>query len=347
MSTAERLRETALNVQATDTTRYITASELSTWDGCRRVWFLKNHLGYRPRFDAGDVRPHTIGTLLHAGLEAYYSGRWTREEDSPTSAALDVIRASTDANLAELEAEGRASAMRRVESAGELVRIMLEGYFEWLEETGADADLDVQAAEERIEVPLPGFTGVVLLGKVDYRAIERSTGRELIIDTKSCQTAKDQEIAAPMSRQFKHYVLIRLLKARAEGRTEDLVAGARVRWVRRVKRGVRANPPFYGEVMVDYPLNVIRAYYRQLRGRVAEILNVEERLRAGEDAASVEQEFCGPSPSRVCGYCDFRPVCPVLDDETADVASVLEYSYAQADPLARYTETANETEESE
>lgn len=302
--------------------RRFTSSELRLYQRCRRSWYVRYYLGYAPRRDAGDVSVSRVGTLVHLGVEAYYkTGDWAEGLRAVSLAVVDNLR-----ELEEAHDGGARSA--KVVSNGELVRIMLEGYFEWLEETGADADLATEAVESEISAPILDGRAV-LLGKVDRTGRRRSTGRTVILDTKSCQGVRDQEILAPMNPQFKHYAVIERLNG------NDRIEGAEVRWMRRVKRTARSKPPYYGIVQVQYPTAVLRGYYTQTLSVVREILGKEACLRSGLTALELG---LGPTVDRACSYCPYRPVCPMLDDETVSETDMLQWSYEKVDPLARYAE---------
>lgn len=276
------------------------------------------------------------GTLVHAGLEAYY------RDDFDDETAVAHVGRLVEANVAALNAAGRDGLVKMVQSQGEMARIMLEGYFQWAGESGVDADLEITGAEQRIEVPFGGEhfrtrfgVEVTLLGLADLLAVRRSSGKRLILDFKSVQNAGDQETLAPMSPQFKHYAVI------LEMLGGERVDGALVRWLRRVKRTARATPPFYGEIPVMWPKAVLRSYYMQTQGLIEEILTAERELRAGVPPVDVG---IGPTVTQDCGRCVFRPVCPLLDDETVDETDVLRWSYARVDPLARYAADESEDE---
>lgn len=318
------------------TVRRFTSSELRQWQLCRRSWYLRHFLGYGPKRDEGEVSASRTGTLVHKGLEGYYAGGADEE------GAVWLVAEAVAKNIAALNEAGRESLVKTVQGQGELARIMLEGYFEWVAENGVDADLEITGAEQRIEVPFgDGYLSdrfgveVSLLGLADLLAVRRSTGKRLILDFKSVQSAGDQEVLAPMSPQFKHYaVILELLGG-------ERVDGALVRWLRRVKRTARATPPFYGEIPVMWPKAVLRSYYMQTQGLIEEILTAERELRAGVPPIEVG---IGPTVTRDCDRCVFRPVCPLLDDETVDETDVLRWSYVRVDPLARYSAEEPEDE---
>lgn len=305
------------------TPRYFTSSEIKLWQQCRRKWYVSHFLQYGPKQDPGDVSVMRTGNLFAQGAELYYRG-----ELETTEEILDAIRAEADANAEALAADGQEHRVPTLRKNAELVDIMLSGFIEWLEESGVDSDLDIVSAEEEISVEHPEIPGVFLLGKTDQRAVRRSTGRRLLMDNKTVQSAEDQQKKAPLNPQFKHYALIEIL------REPELppVEAALIRWARRVKRTARSTPPFYGEVSVPLPREVLRSYYRQSTGLIREILRAEERLRDGES----EDYVCGPTASDACGYCPFRAPCLLFDSNTESATDVLRWSYEKRNPLARY-----------
>lgn len=301
----------------------VTSSELRQWRTCRRTWYLRYYLQLQKKRNPEDVSPARTGSLYARGVEEYYGG------GSPEY-AREVVRGLADTNADQLDAVYKAEAAKKVRSNAELVDIMLAGFFDWLEETGVDANLEFIGAEEEISVEHPQIPGVLLLGKLDQLARVRSSGEELIIDNKTVQTAADQELTAPLNQQFQHYSMIRRL-------TDPMAkfAGARVRWARRVKRTARAAPPFYGEIEVPLPRDLLLGYYEQATETIREIMEARLRLDRGEP----EVRVCGPNPSRDnCRGCALRPFCA---DMTSGIIenSVLAWSFEKTDPLARYEST--------
>lgn len=287
----------------------ITASEVYAFLKCRRAWRLRYAEGWGKAPDPGAVGPLQIGTLVHTGVEAWYNSL-------DRGAALDAAEQAVQANIEALLEAGREGDVSDVRKAGDLVEIMLDGYVDWLEETGADAGIQVTGAEQIIETR--GVGDCTLLGKLDWQGTIE--GAPLIFDAKTCMTALDQEIQGPMSLQFKHYSLIWYL-------LHDEIPEIRIRWMRKVKRTARAVPPFYGEVAFKHSPSTLMRYGRQL-DRIVEDM---QRERQEQRVAIL------PTASRECPSCTFFPVCSSIDTEFPDaVDDMLMWSYTQTDPLERY-----------
>lgn len=152
----------------------ISQSESSVFRECRRKWWLGTYRGLQPR-EERVTGPLALGTRIHACLEAYYTdGR------NP----VDVHRELIENDRLELALVERD--VTELEKEAELGRIMLEGYINWLEETGADADYEVVSAEEILTVPLPHH-GVEMVGKLDMRIRRKSDGVRLFMDHKALE----------------------------------------------------------------------------------------------------------------------------------------------------------------
>src|SRR5687768_7078633 len=107
----------------------VSNSEMRTWKRCKRKWWLSYHRSLAPvaRLYTG---PLPLGTRVHLALATYYGGKWDAEE------ALRVYNEDAQESLALFEAEDPFADTKKLISDIELGRIMLEGYFEWVVETG-------------------------------------------------------------------------------------------------------------------------------------------------------------------------------------------------------------------
>jgi hypothetical protein len=293
----------------------LTNSEMTDFDMCKRRWYLKHYLRLRP------IREHhdyfDVGNLIHAALEQHYD---PEGGGNPAHALLVRARKMVEADPENAEA---------IADNAQLAAIMLEGYLEWLEEQGIDADLDVYASEETLEVELPNYH--VLRGKLDARAHQRSTGLKVFLEHKSVQSLGDLPNRAQTNRQFKTYFLLEML---AGGERTDAVL---LNMLRKVKRTARAKPPFYGRHPVRFNIEEIRAHWLHVVALSEEMDKVRARLDGGES----HQTVCPPTPESCCGgrmSATFRAVCPMMDDGS-DYQAMLDEQYEEHDPLERYDET--------
>lgn len=213
----------------------------------------------------------------------------------------------------------------------DLSRAMLEGYFEWLEESGADEGLTVIAAEEPIE--LAGLTPVtkthvIIRAKLDLRVHRERDDTEMFLDHKTVAEFTTPTATLHLDEQMLMYewLLQRVMP-------DAKVSGAIYNMIRKVKRTARAKPPFFERFEIQHSPQEINSFYRRLLGELEEIISVRRRLDAGEDPLSVVY----PSPSRDCTWkCDFFPVCHIIDRPQDEPERVLEYLYEPTDPYARY-----------
>jgi hypothetical protein len=214
--------------------------------------------------------------------------------------------------------------------------IMLEGYFEWLAETGVDADLEITGAEVRVSVK-SGIQGVGLTGKLDVRVKQRQDNSILFIDHKSVGNFKEPPLTLPMDTQMLHYHLLEFLTFLgygydAAGAEASRTAGGLYNMLRRVKRTAAANPPFYMRLPIHHNIHELRSYYLRAHGEMADIIALEQRLMNGEDPRYVAY----PTPKRDCTWdCDFKSICTMFDDNSR-VEDLIETYYEQHDPMERY-----------
>lgn len=297
--------------------RRLTQSELRTFKRCRRKWWLQYQRRLRlQREKTTGAAP--LGTRVHDALEALYaSGHDTEAMWAHLNGAYDRAVAESPEDEAELRKEH------------DLARAMLEGYVEWLAETGADEDLELIAAEEAVEVPFSDVLDerVVLLGKLDQRVRRISTGERMFMDHKTVDDFSRVSLLA-LDEQMMHYHLLEHLKLIDEGKDpdEERTGGGIFNMLRKVKRTSRAKPPFYMRSEVRHNKTNLRAYWARVYATVADMITVE---RVGFDAAY-------PNPTRDCSWdCPFLPICPMFDDGS-DVEGVIEMFYDEGNPLERY-----------
>ncbi len=296
-------------------------SELSTFKWCKRNWWLAYYqrLGLQR---ADPVSAAGLGTLVHLGLEVWY-------ETGDSDAAVGQVRLRSDGDLAHFAENEHKVA--KITKQVTLAVVMLEGYFEWLEDTGADQGLETIGVETIVDVPAVGLPGVHLLGKLDRRVRREIDGATLFMDHKTVQSIDQTVAQAYLSPQFRHYHLLEYLEALNTGSGER-TDGVLINMLRKVGRGKTAKPPFYAREEVHHNPHVLRSHWTHVIGEILEILETREALDVGADHHSVVP----PSPGRDCEWrCIFRPICPMFDDG-GDVRTVIQLSYTETDPLSRY-----------
>lgn len=312
----------------------LTASELKLWRRCRRAWMLAIYRALRPAQDSL-TNARATGTRIHRALAAWYAPEGQLRVD-PRDALERVIvedwtkiyRAAVAAGMDDAWLATKAGEFAAVNS---LERIMVEGYLQWLEDTGADAGYSVISSEQAVAavVDVPGSDPVRLLGKLDVRLHRRSDGSRLFMDNK---TAGSIQAALPTLRgnpQMLHYELLEWLTVDG-GATVD---GALYNMLKKVKRTVRATPPFYDRVEVRHNHHELEAYLKQTLAAAREIAAATAALDAGFD----HQYVAPPTKTDDCNYCDFFAVCGLFDDGSR-VEDALAGTYVTGDPLARYAD---------
>ncbi len=300
----------------------LTSSEMSAFQNCPRGWWLQYYRKLRPVREEPSKNA-TIGNIFHAVLEQYYRGK-TRDE--ATAYAETVVSQLLD----DWDSPD-------VHEAAEMAAIMLDGYFEHVEDTGADADYQVIGAEEQIEVALPD-TPFRLRGKVDARLLRLSDGAKLQLEHKTVGSLLDLPKYAQSAPQFLTYDLLAHLKERQEG-TEVRTDGVLLNMAKRVKRTVRATPPFYARHPVYHNLDELRAHFRH----VVAIGEQIQRARLALEGGANHHDVCPPRVNRDHVWsCACAPVTTMFDDGMSDPEGFLAEWYEPFDPWERYS-TEGET----
>lgn len=304
--------------------RKYTNSELTTFKTCRRQWWLKYYRRLAVAYDGPEVSAAGLGTLVHLGLQYHHDG-----QDGTAG-----VRARIAIDRAELVETGAEHRLKKFDQQSALAVVMLEGYFEWLEESGADADLEFIAAEQAVEIPVAG--GISLLGKLDAKVRLRSTGEVRFMDNKTVQSIDGTIESAYRSTQFRHYAVLQAGLLKAGTLDTPQAGGVILNMLRKVGRGASSKPPYYGRHSFSFNETLVASHWRQVLAEIDRIEDTRWELTAGGD----HQRLAPPNPSRDCSWrCEFKTICPMFDDGS-DVETVISWGFRTEDPLARY-----ETEE--
>jgi PD-(D/E)XK nuclease superfamily len=307
---------------------YVTNGELRTWSECQRRWYFSTYLqlGNPERRLVG---PGAVGTRYHAPLAVWYQP----VPGDPWGKFNEDVQNDRDY----LEDTGAPpERAKQFETEVDLVRAMLEGYFEWVAETSADAGLTVVAPEAVVEAnpQFPEAPHVRLLAKIDARMIDERDGSRVFIDHKSVGSFLDALKTLHLDEQMLHYHLVEYLKLVEEGLNLELrAAGALFNMARKVKRTERAEPPFYMREPVPHNRMQLQSYWQRVRGKVEAITRARQELDAGRS----HLEVVPPHPTKDCSWkCEFYTVCPMMDDSTSRAEDFLAEQFVKIHPLARY-----------
>ena len=179
----------------------LSNSELQTFKDCRRKWWFQYYRRLQPKYK--DVTGAlALGSRIHAALDDYYAN------GTPLlHAHANLVNAEKAMLLEEFK------DVSELEKEAELGHIMLDGYLQWVEENGIDAELEMISTEEQITAPL--FNGEVeLTGKLDMRVRRKADGVRMFRDFKTVGgSLGDFANLAPMNEQILTYMLLESTKA--------------------------------------------------------------------------------------------------------------------------------------
>ena len=302
----------------------VSNSEIQTFKDCRRRWWFNYYRRLRPQ-KKKVTGPLALGSRVHNALEEYYKNDTPLLEAYSEFLTKDRVIAATEfLDLDELDSEG------------ELGRIMLEGYLDWVDEEGVDAEYDIISNEETLMMPL--LNGEVeLQGKLDMRVRRKSDGTRLIRDFKTVGQSFDQYTS---TLHLNEQVLTYMTLEAYHNTEEDRSSGALFTLFKKVKRSARANPPFYAQIEIEHNKFTLMSFWNQLHGVVSELFRVKTALDAGEDHRYVAWR----RPSNDCRWkCEYFTICPMVDDGSA-VEDAIADMFEIGDPNARYTEDTKGSE---
>jgi len=294
----------------------LSNSEIQTFKDCRRRWWLTYYRRLKPR-EQNVTGALALGSRIHQALDDHYAK------------GVPLLKAHSD--LVETEKQLLLTDFRDVsdlETEAELGRIMLEGYEQWVEENGIDAELEMISTEETIIAPL--FGGAVeLQGKLDMRVRRKTDGVRLFRDFKTVGGSLSEFAnMAHMNEQVMTYMLLEATKADENNRSE----GGIFTLLKKVRRTASAKPPFYDQIEIRHNVFTLRSFWNRIHGAIGDLMRVRTALDAGEAHSFVAY----PTASRDCKWkCQFFAICPMFDDGSA-VEQALSEMYRESDPYAYY-----------
>lgn len=294
----------------------ISNSEIQTFKDCRRRWWFTYYRRLRPKVEefTGAL---ALGSRIHEALDRYYS------------TGQDLLEAHADLVKEDMKKMNEAYRdTSTLETEAELGRVMLEGYLEWVELNGIDAELEKISTEEVIERPMMDGR-VILQGKIDMRVRRKIDGVRMFRDFKTVGGSfADFGSQAQMNEQILTYMTLE----EAQNQDGERSEGGIFTMLRKVKRGAYAKPPFYEQIEVRHNKFALRSFYERLEGTLTDILRVKDSLDSGESHYKVAY----PRPTRDCKWkCQFFAICPLVDDGSAAEAAISD-AFVVADPYGYY-----------
>lgn len=315
-------------------------SELQTFKRCKRKWWLAwyRELTLKTESYTG-VR--STGTRVHRALAAWYVPEGDERVD-PRDALERVIvedwtTIQTLAHEREANEERLAQFATEFSASCNLERAMVEGYIQWLEDTGADSDLRIIASETPIVVDIQIPMGesleareAQLIGLLDTRAHRVTDNARVFIDHKTVGSLIAPVLTLPQNEQMLHYHLLEVL---SDPDFETHCDGALYNMLRRVKRSAKAKPPFYDRIEVRHNDYELESYRRRLLATARDVLETIDSLNRGQHHLDIVY----PTPNADCTWsCDFFAICNLLDDGSAGADDMLNALYKKNDPRDRY-----------
>jgi hypothetical protein len=323
--------------------RLYSNSELQAAADCPRRWWLGWYRGMRLKAES-PVGVLAIGDRIHRALKLWYLPAPHPRVDPRTALEILITQDWTKITR-QLGADSPelGAVQKRFQDEATLERAMIEGYVQWLTETGADSELEIIGAEQYVEVDLAQLedTGIrrpsKLIAKYDVRARRKSDGVRLFIDHKTVGDLTRPRKTLHMNEQMLHYLFIEWLDT-PEG--EKRCDGALYNMLRKVRRSTAAKPPFYDRVEVHHNEIELQNYKLKLIGRIRRVEDMEDAL----DAGGVHQLVTPPRPTGDCAWrCEFFAVCPMFDDGSR-AEDMLKMYYRESNPLEYYQTGLSEGE---
>lgn len=307
-------------------------SEIMRFDRCRRAWLVEYYFGLAP---AAEIPfSHRLqGTRIHTALEGHYG------YGLDPVAVLGVLYRQAIEQHPQYEPELRAE--------WDQAQIKVSGYLEWVDETGQDADLEVVAVEQDVQVPCPGMDGVMLRARLDQAVRRASDGAIGFLDYKNSATFNRHELLA-LDPQMRFYCLVQALKAVQDGE-RTLVTGGFINTLRRCKRTAASKPPYYQRDAFWYTPEQMSATLARVQQVAAEIVAARKHLDhvtsppyGLADMNALQRGLLHPTPLlHDCSWsCPLaQGACTAMDDGS-DWPGLLWSSghFERRDPYAHYSD---------
>lgn len=300
-------------------------SSLQTFAECPRQWYLNDYRKLKP---AVEKRTGALGfgSRIHAAMEAWGHGG-------------DLIESWHDLSKAEYELLPGEWDSSELDKETKLGLVMLEGFLEWFEVDGSDAEFEVVGVEKQVKTVLETYTSdgepveIWMYGKLDRLLRSKETGRYRILDWKTSNKLVDAT-ANLLERSPQPRIYRSLLDLDLPGIDID---GVRYVILRKVQRTARATPPFYWNFdLLMSPYNV-EAHMTRVRTMASRMDDARQRLDIG-----APHEVVVPfNPSWRCDTCVFKAPCALMQHTSlAAGEALLQDAYVTGDPLERYKKEA-------
>lgn len=318
----------------------LSNSEIQTFKRCRRKWYLTYYRNLQPRGKTR-VGPMAIGSRLHTALQYHYESRIPGSTNIID--ARDALEALIERERIETfsDPEFNNDIEAQFNAEADLQRIMIDGYLDWLAETGDDSNYEIISAEAYREAAIDTSDldvdkPVLIIARLDLRVKRLSDGVSLHLDHKTTASFPALIKQLPTNEQMLFYILIEFLQD-----DPQFASGALYNMIKRNKRSVRAKPPFFERISVYHNRIELNAFLRRTQGVIENILITSQRLDHGMDHRRVVY----PTPTRDCAWdCPFAIPCKMMDDGSY-AEEMLQHAFDIGDPYKYYTNGSDESDD--
>jgi len=317
----------------------VSNSEVQTWKRCRRKWWFTYYRMLSPIFES-PVGARAVGTRVHDALRYAYLADPAQRMDPRD--ALEALIFQDYAKLSQQltkpgQFESVEDVIKQFQREADLERVMIAGYVEWLQETGADSELEIVGSEVYMEAELPEMPHALIIARLDARVRRIMDGVRLFIDHKTVGDFTQPAKTLHMDEQMLHYLLIEHLQD-----DDSPVAGALYNMLKKSKRTQKASPPFFKRIEVHHNTHSIENFRTRLVGTLTDIESARTRL----DNNHPHRAVVYPTPRRDCAWdCPFFSVCGMMDDGSY-AEGMLQQFFRVGDPLSYYVRGAESTSQS-
>lgn len=303
----------------TDQLPRFSASEERAFKTCRLAHYFEYELGYRLKLPN---RKLSNGIIFHLGVGAHYEGHSDAEvrrliEDESDKRWAEI-------NAANAEMPNYAEALATFQKDREMLLVMVQGYIDWIHQTGLDDQYETVETEVAHEVVIPGAVATIPV-RMDLVQRNKVSGRLRLVDFKTARSIPNDLTGYMMSEQNGNYQLATLAVF------NELPTEMAYRFARKIIPSGRTKPPYFAE--------------RRIHLTKKELLKRIEIFKAvSADRFDPNREIY-PQPDNCCGSWkhDWQKPCLRVHGG-ADPLTALQDSpgYEPSDAYARYHDLEDE-----
>lgn len=276
---------------------HIRMSDMQSFMDCPRQWYLTRYRGLTSPEKPGLYAPTSrdIGSTVDLAMRGYY---WDGKDPSSTIRALAEERSFSEEETHPGWADVYATSAR-----------MMEGYLEWLADTGSDHGEVTVGVELELEAEI--IPGVFIHGHLDRLVFDTNFDDFIVDDTKTVDQIPKSELFDINFQLLTYIWLLRKIGIEA--------SRGRHTYLRRVKRTGRANPPFYARSDIFVNDVQMANHEEHLKVLVHRIVDATYCLNCSP--GTPEESGLYPHVTRDCEWkCPVKSVCVSMSSDTREVS---------------------------